>query len=183
MAIFKAPVASRVTSVRRKIPIHFHREQVLQIILLLLAVIGIAMTNIARPYGLHYWLAMVPIFALVSIYDGWSKARSAGIKPTAILKLQLLHWLGSALAVYLVYLLEYTGRMGREAAGLATLTTVALTTFLAGIHFSWRFCVLGFLLGATVAAGAFWQEFFWLLIAPTVVVGAALMIWHGRSKK
>jgi len=160
---------------------HRRRDELILIGLTILAIIGIAITDFDRYYGLRYWLIMVPVFAGASIFAGWSRARAEGENPTKILRIQAFHWLASALAVYLVYLLQLTGRMNKEAAGLVTLLTVALGTFLAGVHFSWRFCVLGGILFLTVVAAAFLQTFFWVFLIPALIAGAA-MVFVKRKK-
>jgi hypothetical protein len=155
---------------------HRRRDELILIGLTILAIIGIAITDFDRYYGLRYWLIMVPVFAGASIFAGWSRARAEGENPTRILRLQAFHWLASALAVYLVYLLQITGRMNKEAAGLVTLLTIALGTFLAGVHFSWRFCVLGGILFLTVVAAAFLETFFWVFLIPALIAGAAMVL-------
>jgi len=160
---------------------HRRRDEVILIGLTILAIIGIAITDFDRYHGLRYWLIMVPVFAGASIYTGWSRARAEGENPAKIIRTQAFHWLASALAVYLVYLLQITGRMNKEAAGLVTLLTVALGTFLAGVHFSWRFCVLGAILFLTVLAAAFLESFFWVFLIPAVIAGAALVFLKRRK--
>ena len=160
---------------------HPRQDELILIGLTILAIIGIALTDFDRYYGLRYWLVMVPVFAGASIYAGWSRARAEGENPAKILRIQAFHWLASALAVYLVYLLQVTGRMNKEAAGLVTLLTVALGTFLAGVHFSWRFCVLGGILFLTVVAAAFLETFFWVFLIPALIAGAA-MVFVKRKK-
>jgi hypothetical protein len=184
MAAPKLPVSGKVAQFKGKFAISLNRDEIILVVLVLLSIIGIAVTNIARPYGLQYWLSMVPAFAGCSIFYGWSQARREGLPAKKILRVQVFHWVALALAAYAVYLLEYTGRIDREAAGLVTLLALALTTFLAGVHFNWRFSVLGLILGLTMVGAAFLQEFFWMIVIPAVVVGAGLMLFkkHGHQK-
>jgi len=149
--------------------------------LVLLSVGGIAVTNVARDYGLYYWLSMVPLFALGSLFEGWSNARKEGTPALRILGIQFSHWLASAVAVSLVYYLEASGRISRETAGLMALSTLALATFLSGVYFSWRFCVLGVILGFAVVAAAFVEEYFWIVIPPVFLIGAAVVLWKRRK--
>ncbi len=96
-----------------------------------------------------------------------------------VLRNQLLHWVALAAVVCLVFLLEYTGRMSSEDAGLVMLLALALTTFLAGVHFDWRYCVVGALLAAAVAAVALLQEFLWVIVIAAVAV-AAFLVYRSR---
>ena len=110
------------------------------------------------------------IFAGAILFTGWTRARDRGQSIHQILWRQALHWLALALAVYLVFMLEQTGRLNREDAGLVALLALSLTTLLAGVHFDWRLMLLGGVLGVTAACAAFVEEFFWILL----IVGASL---------
>jgi hypothetical protein len=155
-------------------------ERLVFAVLLALSIGGIAIADFSVRFGLHYWLVMVPIFAAASLYTGWTRARDRGESIHQILWRQTLHWLALALAVYLVFMLEQTGRLNREDAGLVALLALALTTLLAGVHFDWRLVLLGGLLGVTAACAAFVEEFFWILLIPAVVAGGIAFFWRGR---
>jgi hypothetical protein len=58
------------------------------------------------------------------------------------------------------------------------LLALALTTVLAGVHFDWRLLVLGGLLAAIAVCTAFVEEFFWMLMLPTLLVGIGLFYWQ-----
>ena len=146
--------------------------------LLLLSMGGTAIADFSSRGGLDYWLAMVPIFAAASIFVGWSRARAGGQSVAGLLLNQVLHWTALALAVYLVYLLQLTGRLNRDDAGLVALLALALTTVLAGVHFDWRLLVLGGLLAVIAVCTAFVEEFFWMLMLPTLLVGIGLFFWQ-----
>ena len=146
-------------------------EEAFLAVLATLSIVGIAIADYSARDSLIYWLWMVPVFAGVSIYAGWERARRHGQGLGTILRGHVLHWIALPPAAYLVYVLEESGRINREAAGLVVLLTLAITTFLAGVHFDWRLAALGVLLGAAVACAAFVEEFFWaLMLAAAAVV-------------
>jgi hypothetical protein len=151
--------------------------------LLLLSLGGMAVADYSASSGLTYWLWMIPLFTVVSVSTAWSRARGAKEKVPAVLLRQLLHWGALVLAVYLVYLLERTGRLNREDAGLVAMLSLALTTVLAGVHFDWRLAVLGILLALATAGAALVEEFFWILLLPTLIAGGALLLWSRRKEK
>jgi hypothetical protein len=122
--------------------------------LILLSVVGMGISDFSTRYGLGYWLAMVPIFAASSIL---------------------------AVAVYLIFMLQRTGRLNQEDAGLVALIALALTTLLAGVHFDWRLIVLGALLGLTAAAAALVDQYFWVLLIPAVVLAVGAFLWRRRA--
>jgi hypothetical protein len=148
--------------------------------LLLLSLGGVAIADFSARWGLSYWLAMVPLFAAASVYTGWERARGRGQGVGSVVLSQALHWGALALAVYLIFLLERTGRLNREDAGLVAMLSLSLTTLLAGVHFDWRLAVLGALVGVAAACSALVEEFFWMLLVPAVVAGAAVIFWQRR---
>ncbi len=150
---------------------------------LLLTLGGLAIADFSASRGLDYWLMMVPIFAAVSVYTGWKRASGQGQAVGWVMARQLLHWGALALAFYLIFLLERTGRLNREDAGLVAMLTLALTTLLAGVHFDWRLAVLGVLVGVAAACAALVEEFFWVLLIPAVLVGVAVILWQRRTAR
>jgi hypothetical protein len=158
-------------------------DDVILIALLALSAIGIAVTNIWPIQSFWFWAVMVPIFGASSIYMGWSKARQRGEGVTRILRIQLLHWIGLLATVLLIYFLfTNTSRIDSNQLALTTLIALALTTFLAGVHFDWRFMVIGIVLGAAVAVVAFMEQYIWVIIIPIVVaIGVIVFRWMRRA--
>ena len=157
-------------------------EEAILVTLILLSAVGIAITNFSPFESYYFWLAMVPVFGLTSLYLGWSKARKRGEGISRILWLQLLHWGGLLAAIGLIYLLYYkTGRIDNNQLALLTLLALALTTFLAGVHFEWRFMVVGIILGAAVAGAAFVEQVLWMIILPIVALVVLAIFWWKRS--
>jgi hypothetical protein len=171
------PIAGSVSPSRRWLGV----EEIAFIALLLLAIGGMAVADFSARLALSYWLAVIPLFGAVSVYSGWRRARAGGKNVSAVLLSQLLHWGALVLAMYLIYLLERTGRLNREDAGLVALLSLSLTTVLAGIHFDWRLAVLGMLLAVGTAGAALVEEFFWIFLIPAVVAGAVVVVWQHRK--
>lgn len=159
----------------------FGVEEIAFVALLVLALGGMAVADFSARSGLTYWLVVIPLFGAVSVFSGWQRARAAGKNLSAVLLPQILHWGALVLAVYLIYLLERTGRLNREDAGLVALLALSLTTALAGIHFDWRLAVLGVLLAIGTAGAALVEEFFWILLIPAVVAGVIVVLWQRRK--
>jgi hypothetical protein len=160
-----------------------HVDEVILLVLVLLGTLGVAVNDYSRNAGYHYWLAMAPVFGVVSVAAGWARARRLGRPIAPMVRTQTLHWLGASGAVFLIYLLQSTGRMQNEAAGLAALITLALACFTAGVSSDWRLMVVGVLL-ALIAVGLAWlEEAMWLLLLPTVAiaVGAVWLVLRRRA--
>jgi hypothetical protein len=156
-------------------------EEIILVVLLALSAVGIAVSEILPRSAFGYWLAMVPVFGGISLFAGWSRSREQGMTAVGVLRGQLLHWAALAVAVCLVFLFEYTGRMSSEDAALVALLALALTTFLAGVHFDWRYCVVGALLAAAVAAVAVLNEFLWVIVIAAIAIGAFLVYRARRA--
>lgn len=161
----------------------FSVEEIGFAVLLVLSLGGMAVSDFSRDWGLGYWLVMVPLFAAASVYSGWTRARSRGEGVGAQLARQIVHWGVLALAVWVIFLFERTGRLNREDAGLVALLALALTTILAGVHFDWRLAVLGVLLGAAAGAAALVEEFFWVMLIPALVAGLVVLLWQRLPEK
>jgi len=153
-------------------------EEMAFIALLVLAIGGMAVADFSAQWGLSYWLVVIPLFGAVSVYSGWRRARAHGENVSTVLLRQLLHWGALILAMYLIFVLEGTGRLNREDAGLVALLALSLGTVLAGVHFDWRLAVLGVLLGLAATCAALIEEFFWVLLIPAIVAGAVVILWQ-----
>jgi hypothetical protein len=159
-----------------------HIEEAILLTLMALSAVGIGVTNFMPVQSFWYWAAMVPVFGAVSIYMGWSKARRRGEGVSRIIRVQLLHWIGLLAAVGLIYLLfEPAGRINNNQLAFISLLALALATFLAGVHFDWRFMIIGIVLGACVAGAAFVEQFMWMIVIPIVVALVLIIFWWKRS--
>ncbi len=159
-----------------------HTEEAILITLMALSAIGIGVTNFKPAGSFWYWAAMAPVFGAVSIYMGWSKARQRGEGMSRIIRVQMLHWIGLLAALFLIYFLfRRTGRIDYNQLALISLLALALTTFLAGVHFDWRFMLVGIVLGSCVAGAAFVEQVVWMIVIPIVVAIVLIVFWWKRS--
>ena len=148
----------------------FGLYEIILIMLILLAIIGIGITDFSPAESHRYWFAMVPVFAGACLILEWSRARGKGQKWTTILRTQVLLWLGLLLAARLAYLLLHTGRLDNENTGLIILLLLALTTFFAGIHLGWRLFIVGIFLGLALIGATYLEEFVWIFLFIAIVV-------------
>jgi hypothetical protein len=153
--------------------------------LVLLSALGIAISNASSDRGFRYWLWMVPVFGALSAVAAGSEARRRGGVVAPAVGREVLHWSGLAVAVYLIYLLQMSGRIAEEALGPVALLALALTCYLAGIRANWRFCVVGAILACGVAVTALIEQFLWLLALPAlgIAVAAGLLWMRGHRAK
>jgi hypothetical protein len=156
------------------------------LVLVVLSGIGVAVNDYSPKSAFRYWLWMAPTFGVVSIVAAWWRATLRGESVVMAVQRQVLHWAGVIGAVYLIYLLQSTGRMENEAAGLAALIVIALSAFLAGVHTDWRLMVLGAILSVTVVGFAILEQIIWIVVLPVmlmIVVVVVLYIRRSRSSQ
>lgn len=148
--------------------------------LLLLSIGGIAMLQFRSDYALTYWLVMVPIFGVVNAVGAWPHTREPGARRGDLIRRLVLHWAALGLAVTMIVFLMRGTTLTGEVAGLLAALLLALTCFLAGVHFDWHFLVLGGVLGLTVAGGAFAEQYFWIALVLAVI--AVVVIGYVRRR-
>ncbi|HXY57454.1 MAG TPA: hypothetical protein VEH76_02635 [Methylocystis sp.] len=113
------------------------------ILMLALALLGVAMTSVARQAMTTYWIVLAPVFALLSLYARWREAGTAE-SPWRLLRIEVFHWLAVMVAMYLAMIGSVKQMMNADASALMTLTILALGTFSGGLQIrSWRVCVVG----------------------------------------
>jgi hypothetical protein len=152
------------------------------ITLIALSAIGVYMTDSFPAYGFHYWLGMGVVFALFNLFTAWTRRRTAGMSVGRILQPLLLHWGGFLIAVYVLFMIFKAGHMDASTTGMVTLLALALTTFLAGVHFDWRLCLMGLLLASMVAGGAIVQRFLWMVVVPLAAAAVLGAYWWVRRE-
>src|SRR5262249_6324028 len=131
----------------------------------------------------RYWVWMGPTFGVISIAAAWWRAHRHRESVALAVQRQALHWLGATGAVYLIYLLQSTGRMANEAAGLAAVIVIALASFLAGAHSDWRLMVLGVVLALMMVGFAILEQVIWVIVLPALlVIAVAVVIYMRRAR-
>lgn len=155
------------------------------LILIVLAFLGLILTDVEKDGGWFYWRFITPFYAVVSLYLSWYlRTKKHAVHMTTIWK-DIFHWVGLILSVYLVSRFVSIGIMGRFEAGLIVLSMLALTTFLAGIYIEITFVVIGLLLGFFAYGIAFLDQYLYAIMVPLivfVVVFIFILIYHKKRK-
>ena len=151
--------------------------QSLFISLVVLALIGVVISNISPSDAHGYWIFLLVVFAGTAIYCGRKQASMDGENMGGLVLKQVIHWGAALVAILCVYTLLHTGRINYEEAGLIMLLILALATFLAGIQVGWRFYVLGTLLALTTVVAAYIEQFMWVILLVAVAIIAVTFYW------
>ncbi|PWB82877.1 MAG: hypothetical protein C3F11_09645 [Methylocystaceae bacterium] len=157
------------------------RQKAPYLIVLALAIVGVAYTSIAhRPlYG--YWEFLALAIGVACVVIGWRKTddRQARIR---IALTQALHWGAFLVAMNMLLLPSVNTFLNAPATGLALMLLLALGTFVAGIHVSLEIAVLGVAMAVAVPAIAwFKQSALFLALAALAVAAIGVTFWSRRS--
>src|SRR5215469_18537365 len=110
----------------------FLLRQLPYIVVLVLAISGVAYTNISHQPLVGYWEFLTLAMAVVCVITEWAKVDDRHARWQLILK-QALHWGAILVAMNIMLLAGVQQFMPAPATGLVLLMLLALGTFLAGL--------------------------------------------------
>jgi len=133
--------------------------------MLLLAVAGVMFR-----LSVDYWIIITPIFALISIIEGWSHFATQNDKLGFVFRIAAI-WFAVALSIYVFDNTSVKGVMTPNATSLAIITLLALGTFVAGVQAHvWQICAVGGLLFVSVPGVG------WLEESPLLIMGVMVLL-------
>jgi hypothetical protein len=133
------------------------------LLMLVLSLVGVALSSVTSGRVLLYWEVVVPIFAL-SCFFARGPFHNNRERITAI-RQDALHWMAVFLSMHLLIL----PMLNADAIALMLLTVLGLGLFTAGNQIgSWRIALVGFLLSVSVP-GMAWIQRSALLMALGVI--------------
>jgi hypothetical protein len=152
------------------------------LLVLILAISGVAYTSFSKTPITTYWIVLAPFIGLICVVTRWRDAVNREQR-LHLIWTQALHWGAVLVAMHLMFVADVSRMMNADASALATLTVLALGTFTAGVHIAaWRICVVGIVLALGVPAIAWLEQsaLLFLLIAIVAVVVIAPFFWHRK---
>ena len=164
--------------------LHWTIEFVLLCVMLVLALVGMGITQASVDGAWEYWLIAVLAFAGIGIYRDFVAARQFRLPIWKSIGRQLCHWLVLLLVLKTLFWMERYDAISREAASVASLLLLAVTCIQAGLHFHWTFAIVGVLLAVmSVVLGTLEQYMLmaWLIMVPLTIAGA--VIYFLKAKK
>jgi hypothetical protein len=154
------------------------------LIMLILAFIGVIITDISKDGSWNYWRHLSIVYAILSLGLSFYR-RKVGWK-TAIFTTwhEIFHWIGLILSTFVVAYFVNSGIMGRFQAGIVVLTLLALGTYLAGVYIEMTFVPIGLLLGVFAAGTALFAAYIYTIILPLTIIAAVIVVWliHRSNK-
>lgn len=152
------------------------------IFMLVLALIGAGISQALDSGGSRYWLALVVIYAAISITRAWLSAKRKVEPVWPMIRAEVLHWAGALVAINIVLFFESSGITDRGPAAVFSLLVLALSCYLAGVHFDWSFMLLGGILAIIAVLLGYADQLSFFFVAIPVIV-ATLAIWIVYKRK
>lgn len=137
----------------------------------MLIMVGLFLANYKPRAAEWYWITMFPVFGLVCLGHQLTADTTAGLSAWGTPLQQALHWLGPVVAVRIIFLQFTRGQMAADSAALMILLVLAVTSYLAGLHFDRAFVWVSIVLALAALVGTEIETYLWL-----IVIMAALMI-------
>lgn len=149
------------------------------VVMLALALVGAGVSQFEDRGGWLYWFGLVAIYAAISVARAWLHAKDQGQPVWPMIRTLVLHWLGALIAIKIILLFEATGITNRGPASVFSLLVLALSCYLAGVHFDWTFMLLGGILAViAVALGYLDQLSVFVVVLPVAAVALWIVFRH-----
>jgi hypothetical protein len=151
-----------------------------------LIMVGLFLANYSPRSADWYWSTMFPVFGLVCLGHQLAAGNTHGIPAWQLPLQQALHWLGPIVAVRIIFLQLARGQMAADSVALMILLVLAVTAYLAGIHFDRSFVWVSIILALAALGGTEVETYLWLVVVIAVlliglVVFSSLLIRNRRT--
>ncbi|HTY56116.1 MAG TPA: hypothetical protein VMB26_12990 [Candidatus Binataceae bacterium] len=151
-----------------------------------MVMIGLFLSNYSSEKARYYWCALFPIFGLACLAHELAGGKAYEIALWRILLRQGLHWLGPIIAVKILFLQHTRGQMATDAVALTIILLLAVTCFLAGVHFDSSFYWVSGFLALAAVIGTEIETYLWfvvvlLLIGTAIAVLSAMLLRRGSK--
>ncbi|MGX9424144.1 MULTISPECIES: hypothetical protein [Bradyrhizobium] len=154
------------------------------VVALVLAIAGVAYTNISHQPLVGYWEFLALAVAVVCVVTKWPELGSKQAQ-FRLIWTQALHWVAVLVTMNIMLVSGVQQLLPTPATSLVLLTLLALGTFLAGLSLlSPQICFLGIAMGAAVPALSWLkQSVIFFLLAAVFLVGIGMTFWlsYGRA--
>lgn len=151
------------------------RRLLIVAVLGVMVMIGLFLSNYSSEKARYYWCAMFPIFGVACLAHELAARREYVIPLWRILLRQALHWIGPIVAVKILFMQHARGQMSTDAVALTIILLLAVTCFLAGIHFDRSFYWISAFLALAAVIGTEIETYLWL-VAVLFLLGVAIAV-------
>jgi len=140
-----------------------------------MGMIGLFLSNYSSERARYYWCAMFPVFGIAGLAHELAAGRAYEIALWRILLRQVLHWIGPIVAVKILFMQYARGQMSTDTVALTIILLLAVTCFLAGVHFDRSFYWVSAFLALAALIGTEVETYFWFAMV-LFLVGLALAV-------
>ncbi|MBR0782152.1 hypothetical protein [Bradyrhizobium iriomotense] len=169
---------------RRAAAGHFLWQQLPYVVALLLAIAGVAYTNVSHQPLVGYWEFLALAIGVVCVITKWPETEGRE-KQIRLVWTQALHWIAVLITMNIMLVSGVQQMLPTPATGLVLLTLLALGTFLAGVSLlSLQIAFLGLAMGAAVPAISWLkQSIFFFLLGAVLLIGLAISFWLRQDSR
>ena len=159
-------------------------QQLPYLVALLLAIGGVAYTNVSHQPLVGYWEFLALAIGVVCVVTKWpeTEGRESRLR---LIWTQALHWIAVLFTMNIILLAGVQQLLPTPATGLVLLTLLALGTFLAGVSLlSLQISFLGLaMVGAVPAISWLKQSIFFFLLGAVLLIGLAISFWLRQDRR
>ena len=153
-----------------------------------MVMLGLFLSNYSSEKASYYWCAMFPIFGVACLAHELAAGRAYEVALWRILLRQALHWIGPIAAVKILFMQHARGQMSTDAVALTIILLLAVTCFLAGVHFDRSFFWVSAFLAVTAVIGTEIETYLWfavvlLLVGVAIAVLSAILLRRGPKAR
>jgi hypothetical protein len=157
------------------------RRRLPYLVVLALAILGVAYTNISYKPLVGYWEFLALVTGLLCVVTNWPGSDSDA--RFQLMWTQAAHWAAVLVTMNIMLLAGVQQILPSPATSLVLLMLLALGTFLAGLALlSLPICVLGVSMAFTVPAVAWLKlSVLFLVLAAVLLLGIGMIFWQRRA--
>lgn len=155
---------------------------IIGIIILLLAFIGLILTNMKAASAWRFWQIITVIIALLALGLSLYHRHVKKIPTSVLIWHEILHWLGLMGSVYIISIYVDIGIISSFIGALGVLALLAQAIFLAGIYIEPTFLLIGVALGLFAISIAWMESHIFLIIIPILIIAVLATAYFARRR-
>lgn len=164
-------------------PFHYWKPRLyVGLFMLVLAFIGLIITEVRQDGAWDYWRVICIIFAVLSISLHIFLRKREMVSYLGTIWHEVFHWLGLMLCVTIISVMVEVGILGRFISSITILMLLALTTYLAGIYMEVTLVFVGIMLGLFTLGLSVVSAYFYPAVIPLSLI-AAVVLWIYLKRK
>jgi hypothetical protein len=163
---------------------HFLWQQLPYIAALVLAIAGVAYTNVSHQPLVGYWEFLALAIGVVCVVTKWPEIQGKEAQ-LRLIWTQALHWVAVLVTMNIMLVSGVQQLLPTPTTGLVLLTLLALGTFLAGVSLlSLQIAFLGLAMGVAVPAISWLkQSVFFFLLGAVLLIGLGITFWVRQDRR